>query len=183
MPHLRDERISPLLKVADRLNAFLLQKAPASNPKTAVVAFFIAPKTYGCHNFMFIKDKPMWHITCLILRNTKWRLRMQVASLFDLLHERPAGIASRVVKNVDIPGLGPVCVVSSVDCLGAMCPRPQLLAMKVLGEVESGEIVEVVLDNPAAVEGFPALAQTISCTHLATVRESGCWRVYLRKSL
>lgn len=108
---------------------------------------------------------------------------MQFAGLFDLRHGRPAGIASRVVKDVDIPGWGCVRVVSSVDCLGAMCPRPQLLTMKVLGEVGSEEVVEVVLDNPAAVEGFPALAQALGCTHLATVRESDCWRVYLRKGL
>jgi len=72
-------------------------------------------------------------------------------------------------------------VVRSVDCLGAMCPRPQLLTIKVLDEIGLREIIEVVLDNPTAVEGFPALAQALDCTHLATVRESGCWRVYLRK--
>ncbi len=108
---------------------------------------------------------------------------MQVAGLFDLFHDRSAGTSSVVFKDVDVPGLGSVHVVHSVDCLGAMCPRPQLLTMKVLGEVRSGEVVEVVLDNATAVEGFPALAQTLGCTHLATLRASGCWRVYLRKGL
>jgi tRNA 2-thiouridine synthesizing protein A len=125
----------------------------------------------------------MWHATCLLLRVVKRRMRVHVASLFDLFHGRPVGIASRIVKDVDIPGLGNVHVVSSVDCLGAMCPRPQLLTMKVVGEVGPGAVVEVVLDNPTAVEGFPALAQMLGCTHLATLRGPGCWHVYLRKSL
>jgi TusA-related sulfurtransferase len=110
-------------------------------------------------------------------------VRVQVTSWFDLFHDRPTGIASLVIKDVDIPGFGVVQVVRSVDCLGAMCPRPQLLTMKVLGEIGLEGVIEVVLDNPTAVEGFPALAQTLDCRHLATVRESGCWRVYLRKDL
>jgi tRNA 2-thiouridine synthesizing protein A len=161
---------------------FPLQKTPAPNLKTRVVAFFIGTKIHYWHNTMFIKDKSMWHATCLILRVVKRSMRVQVASFFDLFHDRPVGIASMIVKEVDIPGLGNVHVVSSVDCLGAMCPRPQLLTMKVLSEVEPGAVVEVVLDNPTAVEGFPALAQTLGCTHLATLRKSGCWHVYLRKS-
>jgi len=88
-----------------------------------------------------------------------------------------------VVKDVDIPGLGWVHVVRSVDCLGAMCPRPQLLTMKVLGEIEPGEVIEVLSDNPTAVEGFPALAQALNCTYLTAIRESGQWRMYLRKNL
>lgn len=130
---------------------------------------------------MFAKDKSMWHATCLLMRVVKRRMRVQVNSLFDRLHDRPAGMASLVNKDIDVPGLGCVHVVRSVDCLGAMCPRPQLLTMKLLGEVGSGAAIEVVLDNPTAVEGFPALAQTLGCTHLATVREPDCWRVYLRK--
>ena len=108
---------------------------------------------------------------------------MHVTSWFDLFHDRPTGITSRVVKDVDVPGRGKVHVVRLVDCLGAMCPRPQLLTMKVLGEVGSGEVIEVMMDNPTAVEGFPALAQTLGCEYLGTVRESDCWRVYLRKGL
>lgn len=161
----------------------LLQKTPMPNPKTGVVAFFIDPKIADWGNAMFIKTKSIWHATCLILRVAKRRMGVHVASLLDLFHDRPAGTSSPVVKDVDIPGLGRVRVVHAVDCLGAMCPRPQLLTMKVLSETGPGEVVEVVLDNPTAVEGFPALAQTLGCAHLAAVREPGCWRVYLRKGL
>lgn len=132
---------------------------------------------------MFIKNISLWHAICLLLRVIKRRIRVQVSSWFDLFHDRPTGIASLVIKDVDIPGLGKVHVVRSVDGLGAMCPRPQLLTMKVLGEIDSGEVIEVLSDNPAAVEGFPALAQALNCTHLATIRDANHWRMYLRKSL
>jgi TusA-related sulfurtransferase len=82
-----------------------------------------------------------------------------------------------------LPGIGRVNVAYVVDCMGAMCPRPQLLTMKILAQVDDGEVIEVVSDNPAAVEAFPSLAESLLCTHLLTVRERECWRLYLRKGL
>ena len=83
--------------------------------------------------------------------------------------------------QVEVPGHGFTPIAQSVDCIGVMCPRPQLLTMKVLNRVCEGEVVEVRCDSAAAVESFPALAQTLSCTHMATVRDAQGWRVYLRK--
>lgn len=82
-----------------------------------------------------------------------------------------------------MPGHGRVRIAYVVNCIGAMCPRPQLLTLKILGLVRSGEIIEIVSDNPAAVESFPALAESIFCTHLLTLRDDGCWRLYLRKGI
>lgn len=82
---------------------------------------------------------------------------------------------------VEVPGSGQTLIAQSVDCMGAMCPRPQLLTMKVLNRVREGEVVEVQCDSAPAVESFPALALTLACTHLATVRDGQGWRVYLRK--
>lgn len=108
---------------------------------------------------------------------------MQVADWFEHFREQRTVTAAPISRVVEIPGVGRLRLVRSVDCLGAMCPRPQLLTVKVVGEVEAGEVVEVVSDNPAAVEGFPALAQTLGCEHLGTVREADRWRMYLRKGL
>lgn len=88
-----------------------------------------------------------------------------------------------MARREDLPGIGSVRVAYVVDCMGAMCPRPQLLTMKILSRVEEGEVIEVVSDNPAAVESFPSLAETMCCTHLLTVREDDRWRLYLRKGL
>jgi tRNA 2-thiouridine synthesizing protein A len=100
----------------------------------------------------------------------------------DLFFERRRRPGGRVSREVEVPGLGRLVLVSSVDCRGAMCPRPQLLTMKVVGEIRADDVIEVVSDNPSAVEGFPALAQALNCVHLKTLREPGYWRMYLRKS-
>lgn len=99
----------------------------------------------------------------------------------DRFFDRRRNPGGRVVCEVEINGHGRFALVRSVDCMGGMCPRPQLLTMKVLGEVRVGDVIEVVSDNPAAVEGFPALALALSCDHLVTLRETGFWRIYLRK--
>lgn len=91
--------------------------------------------------------------------------------------------ASTALTQVDVPGAGLTPIAQSVDCLGAMCPRPQLLTMKVLNRVSEGQVIEVRCDSAPAVEGFPALALALSCTHLATVRDGALWRVYLRKGI
>lgn len=83
--------------------------------------------------------------------------------------------------EVLLPGSGATRIAQTVDCLGAMCPRPQLLTMKVLNRMANGEVVEIRCDSAPAVEGFPSLALTLSCTHLATLRDGHGWRVYLRK--
>lgn len=166
-----------------RLLGSPLQKTDAPNRKAGAIAFFTGPKIVMECNIMFINNKSKWHAICLKLEVVMRGMRVHVTSWFDLFHDRPTGITSLVTKDVDIPCNGRVRVVRSVDCLGAMCPRPQLLTMKVLGEVGPGEVIEVRMDNPTAVEGFPALAQTLGCTHLATVREPACWCVYLRKGL
>ncbi len=85
--------------------------------------------------------------------------------------------------TVDLPGLGPTLIGQTVECVGAMCPRPQLLVMKVLGNAGLGEVIEVRCDNAPAVEGFPALALALGSTHLLTLRAGDLWCVYLRKGV
>jgi len=106
---------------------------------------------------------------------------MHVTGWFGRSCDRQAGPQHMVDREIDVPGVGRLHLVRSVDCLGAMCPRPQLLIMKVLSEVDPGDVIEVLSDNPTAVEGLPSLALALNCTHLATVRESGNWLMYLRK--
>lgn len=84
-------------------------------------------------------------------------------------------------RVVDLPLQGLVRVGHFIDCRGAMCPRPQMLTMKVMQEMKEGDVVEVNCDNPAAVEGFPSLAIKLASTHLCTQRDGSTWHIYLRK--
>lgn len=86
-------------------------------------------------------------------------------------------------RLIDVPGHGAMLVARSVDCMGAACPRPQLLTMKMLEELELGEVIEVISDNPTSVETIPALVMVLYSSHLATVRDQEGWRIYIRKGL
>lgn len=74
-----------------------------------------------------------------------------------------------------------VRVARRVDCRGDSCPRPQLMTRKALGEAAAGEVVEVLVDNPSSVEALPPMCDALDATHLDTVKDAACWRVYIRK--
>jgi len=68
-----------------------------------------------------------------------------------------------------------------VDCLGVSCPRPQLMTKKAVGEIATGEIIEVEADNPSSIEALPPLCDELDATHLATIKGPNSWRIYIRK--
>lgn len=74
-----------------------------------------------------------------------------------------------------------VQVARKVDCRGDSCPRPQLMTKKAVGEVASGAVVEVLVDNPSSVEALPPMCNELNATHLETIKDPNCWRVYIRK--
>ena len=74
-----------------------------------------------------------------------------------------------------------VRVARRVDCLGDSCPRPQLMTRKAIGEVGSGDVVEVLVDNPSSVEALPPMCNELNAAHLGTVKDPTAWRVYIRK--
>ena len=84
---------------------------------------------------------------------------------------------------VEVPGVGLLTIVRQVNCLGDSCPRPQILTRKALSEINDGEVVEVLIDNPSSVEAIPPMLPGLRCTHLATVKDPRQWRVYVRKGV
>lgn len=72
-------------------------------------------------------------------------------------------------------------VVQTVDCIGDSCPRPQLMTKKAVGQVQVGQVVEIQVDNPSSMEALPPLCDEMAATHLETVKDTRCWKVYIRK--
>jgi len=68
-----------------------------------------------------------------------------------------------------------------VDCIGDSCPRPQLMTKKTIGQVDVGQVIEVMVDNPSSMEALPPMCDELSATHLETVKAERCWKVYIRK--
>ncbi len=68
-----------------------------------------------------------------------------------------------------------------VDCRGDSCPRPQLMTKKAVSEVGPGAVVEVMVDNPSSVEALPPMCNELNATHLETIKDPNCWRIYIKK--
>ena len=74
-----------------------------------------------------------------------------------------------------------VTVNHRLDCIGDTCPRPQLKLKKSIKRMESGEIVEVLINNPPSLETLPALCPEIGATHIDSLKEPNLWKLYIQK--
>ena len=69
-----------------------------------------------------------------------------------------------------------------IDCLGDSCPRPQLMTKAAMGKAQSGDNIEVQIDNPTSVEAIPPMMSELGGTHLATIKKDRYWQVLLQKN-
>lgn len=69
-----------------------------------------------------------------------------------------------------------------IDCIGDSCPRPQLMTKKALADCVSGDVVEVLIDNPSSVEAIPPMLDDLNSSHLETVKATRYWQVYVIKN-
>ena len=90
-------------------------------------------------------------------------------------------VVSRERHCVVLPDVGEIEICIEVNCIGASCPRPQVLTMKAFHRLSPGETMELISDNASSVESVVAMALVLNAHHLATLREATVWRVYLRK--
>ena len=101
------------------------------------------------------------------------------------------GLFSRKPKNEDTQQLNLQEVILSngssyrlaqqLDCLGDSCPRPQMMTKKALNKVQTNDVVEITVDNPSSMEAIPPMGHQLGATHLETVTEKNCWKIYMRK--
>ncbi|MCS7095233.1 MAG: sulfurtransferase TusA family protein [Thaumarchaeota archaeon] len=55
-----------------------------------------------------------------------------------------------------------------LDLRGYSCPYPQLYTVKALSQVESGAVVEILIDNPPSTETVPRSILNNGHEHLST---------------
>lgn len=87
----------------------------------------------------------------------------------------------RVADKVDLPGYGVMEVGCRLACEGEGCPRPQLRTLKALDEIDKGVVIEIITDNPSVVETIPSMMHMFEGQHLATVRGTDNWHIYVRR--
>jgi tRNA 2-thiouridine synthesizing protein A len=72
-------------------------------------------------------------------------------------------------------------ITQQIDCIGDSCPRPQMMTKKAINSAETNDVVEIIVDNPSSMEAVPPMGPQIGATHLETVTDNNCWKIYLRK--
>lgn len=67
-----------------------------------------------------------------------------------------------------------------LDTQGLNCPMPVLKTRKVLGEMKSGETLEVLATDPGSVADFRALCEAGKHTLLEQTETGGTYRFLIR---
>ena len=69
----------------------------------------------------------------------------------------------------------------TVDCLGLFCPEPIFRVRTELDNMEIGEVMEVLADDPAAEEDIKSLCKRLEQEILSMSREGGSVRFVIKK--
>ncbi len=85
-------------------------------------------------------------------------------------------------KQVDLPGHGVLRVDHSLNFVGDNCLRTNLRTKLLLDRAAVGAVFEICSDNLSAIETIPFMLPNCGCEHIATVHESTCKKIYVRKS-
>ncbi len=68
-----------------------------------------------------------------------------------------------------------------IDVRGLVCPYPQLLVMRVLANLSSDDILEVLVDNPPSARDIPKAVGDSGHRVLDTSRsDASAWRIVIQ---
>lgn len=71
---------------------------------------------------------------------------------------------------------------ASLDAVGLYCPAPIVLTTEKMHELEDGDVLEVLADDPEVLSDFPAWCKTTGHKFLKVEKENGIFKLYLQKS-
>ncbi|MFX0096733.1 MAG: sulfurtransferase TusA family protein [Candidatus Hodarchaeota archaeon] len=69
----------------------------------------------------------------------------------------------------------------TIDAKGLKCPLPIIKAKKGIDQISSGEILEVLSDDPGAKEDFPRWSKRTGHELIQVVHERDFSRYYIRR--
>jgi len=69
----------------------------------------------------------------------------------------------------------------SIDARGTSCPGPLLAAKKAIGQIEKGQVMEVLSADEGTKRDIPKWCNKKGFEYLGTIEESGFFRILLRK--
>ncbi|NWF86701.1 sulfurtransferase TusA family protein [Candidatus Bathyarchaeota archaeon] len=69
----------------------------------------------------------------------------------------------------------------NLDCLGLYCPEPVFRTRMKLDEMEVGEVLEVLADDPAAEEDIKSLVKHLEQEIISINKEGNTVRILIKK--
>ena len=73
-----------------------------------------------------------------------------------------------------------ITVAKEVDARGTACPGPLLDAKRAVGEVPSGEVMQVLSSDEGTINDLKRWSKKMKHEYLGDVEEDGYWSIYLR---
>lgn len=70
----------------------------------------------------------------------------------------------------------------TLDCIGLYCPIPIALMAKRLKELKTGQVIEVIADDPGITEDLPAWCKATGNELLGMEEEKGKYRGFVKKT-
>jgi len=69
----------------------------------------------------------------------------------------------------------------TLDTSGRLCPYPIVETAKAVKGLDAGAVLLVIATDPGIASDMPMWCRATRHEHIATFREGGCWKSYLRK--
>lgn len=69
----------------------------------------------------------------------------------------------------------------SLDVLGYVCPHPQIYTKKAIEKMKSGDVLEVIFDNPSSSETISAMCSSSMNEIVEKKQEAGVFTYKIKK--
>lgn len=77
--------------------------------------------------------------------------------------------------------LAQISIDKSVDARGTSCPGPLLAAKKAIGQIDKGQVMEVLSADEGTKRDIPKWCNKKGFEYLGTIEDSGFFKIILRK--
>ena len=69
----------------------------------------------------------------------------------------------------------------TLDCRGTLCPWPLVKTNEMIEKMSTGQILEVLSTDPAAVPDLQAWAKRTGNKFISSTKEEDVWKIYVKK--
>ena len=71
---------------------------------------------------------------------------------------------------------------TTLDCVGMYCPMPIVKTLKAIKELQVGQVLEIIADDPGIQSDIPAWCRTTGHECLGVEKSGSEFKAYVRKT-